>query len=113
MSITLLILGYDVSLQTLTNWRTRGVSKDALLRLPRLIGCSAEWMATGSGPIAPDTRIAEPGRAYSALRPEECDLLDHYRHLTPKQRADIMRKMREQAAENLDVLEHLSSRADQ
>jgi len=38
-----------VSPQKVTNWMSRGVSKEGLLEAQRLIGCSATWLQTGEG----------------------------------------------------------------
>lgn len=38
-----------VSPQKVTNWMSRGVSKEGLLEAQRIIGCSATWLQTGEG----------------------------------------------------------------
>ena len=41
--------GYEVSPQTLTNWSSRGVSKEGRLNASRIIGCRPHWIETGKG----------------------------------------------------------------
>ena len=42
----------DATPQTLHNWEQRGVSKQGMLLAQRVIGCSASWIETGTGPMA-------------------------------------------------------------
>lgn len=39
----------NVSPQKVTNWLSRGVSKEGMLDAQRLIGCNATWLQTGEG----------------------------------------------------------------
>ncbi|MDQ0068983.1 phage repressor protein C with HTH and peptisase S24 domain [Variovorax boronicumulans] len=39
----------QVSSATLTNWKSRGVSKEGAIRAERELGCSANWILTGEG----------------------------------------------------------------
>lgn len=50
----------DSSSQTLHNWELRGISKQGLVLAQRVIGCSASWLETGTGPmsIASATNVA-------------------------------------------------------
>ena len=42
-------LGYEVSDQAMTNWKSRGVSKEGRLKASALIGCRPHWIETGDG----------------------------------------------------------------
>lgn len=42
-------LGYSISDQVITNWRTRGVSKDGMIKAAPLIGFRPHWLETGEG----------------------------------------------------------------
>jgi hypothetical protein len=110
-------MGYEVSAQTLTNWKTRGVSKDALLVLPQLLNVSAEWLAHGREPMtmrdSPVTAVAEPPNGYIALPPDRRALLDEYNRLTPSQRREFIGRMREQAEANREILDQLNQSGDQ
>ena len=44
--------GYEVSPQTLTNWATRGISKEGRLNAARIIGCRPLWLGGDGGPMA-------------------------------------------------------------
>ncbi len=46
--------------QTVKNWETRGVSKPGLLKAQKSIGCSAEWVETGEGPMRANEAAEEP-----------------------------------------------------
>ena len=39
----------EESVQTITNWKSRGVSKDGALKAEAAFGCSATWILTGKG----------------------------------------------------------------
>lgn len=41
----------DESPQTLKNWEGRGISKGGLLKAQEIIGCRAEWLTSGFGPM--------------------------------------------------------------
>ena len=41
--------GYEVSPQTMTNWASRGVSKEGRLNAARVIGCRPHWIEFGDG----------------------------------------------------------------
>lgn len=41
----------NTSPQTVHNWELRGISKQGLLLAQRVIGCSAQWVETGLGPM--------------------------------------------------------------
>lgn len=42
-------LGYSISDQVITNWRTRGVSKDGMIKAAPIIGFRPHWLETGEG----------------------------------------------------------------
>ena len=42
----------NASPQTIHNWQQRGISKQGMLKAQEIIGCSALWLETGSGPMS-------------------------------------------------------------
>lgn len=60
----------EISSATMTNWKSRGISKDGAIKAEREFGCSVNWLLTGEG--AEDARPA-------GARPEpvEVDLDNH------------------------------------
>lgn len=86
-------LGYPLTSQTMTNWRTRGVSAEALVRIPPLIGCSAEWLAHGTGLVESTAciRDAAPGNYSSAA---EQTLLATYRRAARRDKTLIEKILR-------------------
>jgi SOS-response transcriptional repressor LexA len=58
--------GYEVTPQKLTNWKSRGVSKEGLLNSAPIIGCRVEWLQTGEGPMR-DEPVALSGFANATL----------------------------------------------
>lgn len=42
----------NTSPQTVHNWELRGISKQGLLLAQKIIGCSAQWIETGLGPMS-------------------------------------------------------------
>lgn len=53
--------GYAVSEQTMTNWKSRGVSKEGRLNASRIIGCRPHWVESGSGNMADTETISAQG----------------------------------------------------
>ena len=49
--------GYEVSAQTLTNWSSRGVSKEGRLNASRIIGCRPLWIESGEGAMVDDPNV--------------------------------------------------------
>jgi len=49
--------GYSVSAQTLTNWSSRGVSKEGRLNASRIIGCRPLWVESGVGQMSDDSNV--------------------------------------------------------
>lgn len=42
----------NTSPQTVHNWELRGISKQGLLLAQKVVGCSAQWIETGLGPMS-------------------------------------------------------------
>jgi hypothetical protein len=51
--------GYPTSPQSITNWKTRGLSSEAILRCSRIIGCHPLWLESGEGEMAGATNYAD------------------------------------------------------
>lgn len=76
------------SLQKITNWKSRGVSKEGALLAEELIGCSALWVMTGAGSAfsgQPATRLTaaetpfrrpEPAWPFRAISRQQIEALD-------------------------------------
>lgn len=43
--------------QTINNWESRGVSKAGMVKAQSIVGCSASWIETGSGPMSANLGI--------------------------------------------------------
>lgn len=77
--------GFEVSIQTLGNWRSRGVSKDGLLRVSEILGVRSAWLETGIGEMADrgtdaPSELNQDRAAYTfGLSNEEKLLVDAYR----------------------------------
>lgn len=52
--------GYEVTPQKLTNWKSRGISKEGLLNAAPILGCRIDWLQTGNGPMR-DAAPHQPG----------------------------------------------------
>lgn len=52
-SYNALAVRLDISLATLTNWKSRGISKDGALDAEREFGCLATWLLDGTGRSIP------------------------------------------------------------
>lgn len=57
VSANLAKFGYSVSEQTMTNWKTRGVSKEGRLKASAIIGCRPLWIESATGQMV-DTPLA-------------------------------------------------------
>ena len=66
----------------------RGQRAGYTVEFARALGVSAEWLATGEGPMLADTTTAPPG-----LTADERQLLDRYRRLTTKEQAALQAAM--------------------
>lgn len=55
--------GYPTSSQTLCNWKSRGLSFEAILKCSRIIGCDPLWLEDGSVAIEPNARSFKPTSA--------------------------------------------------
>lgn len=54
--------------QTVKNWESRGVSKKGLLNAQRILGCSADWLEMGLGPMVA-VGSKEPRASYAVAKP--------------------------------------------
>lgn len=45
----LTLKGYPVIPQGISNWKTRGLSYEAIVKCSRIIGCDLAWLETGEG----------------------------------------------------------------
>lgn len=43
--------GYEVTPQKLTNWKSRGMSMEGMVKSAPIIGCRSDWLQTGDGPM--------------------------------------------------------------
>lgn len=88
---------FGVSGQAVHKW-AEGLSMPTSSRIPqiaKILGVRRAWLQDGENPMRPVVQvIAENGEAYSAekyqgitLTPEEAELLEMYRTLSPKKRA--------------------------
>ena len=53
-----------VSSATMTNWKSRGVSKDGALAAEQLFGCSPRWVMEGDAAFAPASHAASEDHAW-------------------------------------------------
>lgn len=60
----------ESSQQKLKNWEERGISSEGLLRAQKLIGCNANWLATGVGSMTAGSVMREPEPVYLVGNPE-------------------------------------------
>ena len=58
--------GFEVTQQTISNWKARGISSLGALRVSEIIGCRATWLETGQGPMV-DNRVYEPSDSFDNL----------------------------------------------
>ena len=61
--------GFEVTQQTISNWKARGISSLGALRASEIIGCRAAWLESGQGPMA-DQRAFEPTERFDNLLKE-------------------------------------------
>lgn len=52
--------GYPTTSQMMCNWKSRGLSCEAILKCSRIIGCDPLWLEDGSVAIDPDARPLQP-----------------------------------------------------
>lgn len=92
--------------QTMSNWKARGVPKSKHVALAGVIGCSAEWLATGRGPMRPSNL---PAVLPPALTPQEEAWLGYFRGMSAQEKEEALResqaaqRRREEAAAGLSV----------
>lgn len=60
----------EISPQTLKNWEERGISSDGMLKAQKLIGCNANWLATGVGTMRNDRNMSETTAVYLVGNPQ-------------------------------------------
>jgi hypothetical protein len=64
---------------TLTNWKSRGISKDGAIKAERIFGCSVNWLMTGEGDPdgsgGSDPRPGKPGARLSVVPKGAPDVL--------------------------------------
>jgi len=73
----------NVSSQVVKNWESRGISKSGLLAAQEAIGCSAEWIQTGSDPKRSKFLIKPNETGYTVQKLEPWD------NLTPPDDEDV------------------------
>ncbi|MGI9143822.1 MAG: hypothetical protein ACR2IJ_11600, partial [Fluviibacter sp.] len=78
--------GYEVSVQKLSNWRTRGLSKECVSKASKILGIRPAWLETGIGEMV-DRGASNGSQANqylstyaSGLTSEETELIDAYRN---------------------------------
>jgi len=77
--------GYSVSVQTIGNWKTRGISKEGVLSASKIIGVRSAWIETGIGEMADhgadsSAKLNQDRVPYTfGLSSEEKLLVDAYR----------------------------------
>jgi hypothetical protein len=61
--------GYEVSPQVLNNWKSRGLSYEAIVRCSQIIGCPAGWLLDGEGDVfkAGASALSEADRIAASL----------------------------------------------
>lgn len=59
----------NISQQTLTNWESRGVSQQGLVKAQSLIGVSVTWLVTGEGQMQPSLQLPTRGEVKDIHRP--------------------------------------------
>lgn len=55
----------NISQQNLRHWEQRGIAQREYVRVAGLVGCRAEWRATGDGAMTLDEHVPEPAPANS------------------------------------------------
>lgn len=88
----------NASPQTINNWEARGMSKAGMLTAQNVLGCSATWLDTGTGPMeigASDTTdqivAVEQDYGLQWISSEEYKLLTRYRGADQDGKSKIMR----------------------
>lgn len=78
--------GYEVSVQKLSNWRTRGLSKECVSEASKILHVRPAWLETGSGEMVDrgaknSVQVNQKLADYaSGLNTEEMELVDAYRN---------------------------------
>lgn len=58
----------QISSATLTNWKSRGISKEGAIRAERELGCSANWILTGEGDEDAAAKVVDPSEFVEVRR---------------------------------------------
>jgi hypothetical protein len=56
---------------TITNWKSRGVSRDGALKAERMFGCAASWILDGKGERGEPQEVEDPMQTLALLTPDE------------------------------------------
>lgn len=80
--------------QTVKNWESRGVSKAGAIKAQEVIGCSATWITTGTGPT----------HTSAAQTPAAPPTLEQALAVVARCLNDLPDSAREQAAQHLQTL---------
>lgn len=65
--------GYEISPQVLNNWKSRGLSYEAIIRCSKIIGCDAGWLFDGAGDVfqASASALSEADRIAASLSEDQ------------------------------------------
>lgn len=58
--------GYAVSDQSMTNWKSRGLSKEGILRASSILGCRPLWLETGQGAMTDERAMSQHSNTFVA-----------------------------------------------
>lgn len=64
-------LALEESSATITNWKSRGVSRDGALKAERIFGCAASWVLDGEGAAGEPKMSSDPMQSLDLLSPEQ------------------------------------------
>lgn len=56
---------------TITNWKSRGVSRDGALKAERMFGCAASWILDGKGERGEPQEDEDPMQTLALLSPDQ------------------------------------------
>lgn len=92
----------DLSPQALNNWESRGMSKGGMLAAQSVIGCSANWLATGIGEMCLSEQVAP------SISASDAKLLDNWAKLRDSQQRTLLAQIDAMISDNLTALEELT-----
>lgn len=88
----------NASPQTVKNWEYRGISKQGLLTAQRVVGCSAEWIETGTGTMQFESPAIENSLSAESLTPlsdpQATEAMALYAAMSPAERDALLTLMR-------------------